>query len=80
MGLDVALLVGLLVLTRRFRPRLAGALNVLVAGDALMTAVQAVAYNLPRARGAVDLVVLTLAVLAPASATLLLWRARRRLR
>ena len=61
---------------RRWRDGLATALGMLTAADACLTFVQAVSYNAARARGLVDWVVITAAVLAPASASVLLFRSR----
>jgi phosphatidylglycerol lysyltransferase len=45
--------------------------------DALLTPLQAVLWNLPRARGWLDYVLITLACLAPLLACIVLWGARR---
>ncbi|QSQ12607.1 DUF2156 domain-containing protein [Myxococcus landrumensis] len=73
---DVALAAGLFSLVRRWREGLATALVGLTAADACLTFVQAATYNAPRARGPVDWLVITAAVLAPATASGLLLRAR----
>ncbi|MBZ4396474.1 DUF2156 domain-containing protein [Myxococcus sp. AS-1-15] len=73
---DVALAAGLFSLVRRWRNGLATALVCLTAADACLTFVQAAVYNAPRARGPVDWLVITAAILAPATASGLLVRAR----
>ncbi len=73
---DVGLTVGLFSLVRRWRDSLATALGVLTAGDACLTFAQAVTYNVPLARGVLDGAVITLAVLAPAAASGLLFASR----
>ncbi|WP_326491754.1 DUF2156 domain-containing protein [Myxococcus stipitatus] len=73
---DVALSVGLFSLVRRWRDDLATALAGLTAADACLTLVQAASFNAVRARGPVDWLVITAAVLAPATASGLLFRAR----
>lgn len=55
-------------LARRWRPRLARAVTFLVAGDFLLTATQAAAWNLPRATGAIDFTLVAVALAAPAFA------------
>jgi phosphatidylglycerol lysyltransferase len=52
-------------------------LAVAVTLDALLTPVQAVLWNLPRARSALDFVIIAVACLAPALASVVLWGARR---
>ncbi|NTX58341.1 DUF2156 domain-containing protein [Myxococcus sp. CA039A] len=73
---DVGLAAGLFSLVRRWRDGLATALVCLTAADACLTFVQAATYNAVRARGPVDWLVITAAVLAPATASGLLVRAR----
>jgi phosphatidylglycerol lysyltransferase len=52
------------------------ALAALVTADAVLTAVQAAAFNLRRGPGLLDLVVVAVAVAGPTLAALLLWRGR----
>ncbi|MCP3099774.1 DUF2156 domain-containing protein [Myxococcus sp. K15C18031901] len=73
---DVALAAGLFSLVRRWRDGLATMLAGLTAADACLTFVQAASFNAVRARGPVDWLVITAAVLAPATASGLLFRAR----
>jgi phosphatidylglycerol lysyltransferase len=75
-GFDVALGAALLALAHRWRPPLADVVAVAVTGDAILTAAQAVLYNLPRCHGVVDAIVISVAVLAPTGAAVLLWNAR----
>jgi len=77
-GLDVALIAALAWLNRRFRPGLARLLTYVIAGDALLSLVEALFFNLPRAHGGVELSALAVAVLAPALAAIVLENARRR--
>jgi phosphatidylglycerol lysyltransferase len=79
-GFDVLLATGLLALTLRWRGRLARLLAFAIGADALVTAVEAAWWNLPRATGAPERFTLVVAVAAPALAFLLLWRAGRRRR
>jgi phosphatidylglycerol lysyltransferase len=73
---DVALGAALLVLARRWRPRLAYAVACAVTADAVVTPIQAIAYNLPHRRGPLDIAVIAVACAAPAVAAILLWNAR----
>jgi phosphatidylglycerol lysyltransferase len=75
-GFDLAVAASLLVLARRWRPRLAGVVTWAVTADAVVTPIQAIAYNLPHRRGALDLAVIAVACAAPAAAAILLWNAR----
>ena len=52
-------------------------LAVVVSLDALLTPLQAVLWNLPRSRGWLDYLLITLACLAPLLASIVLWGARR---
>jgi len=79
-GFDVVVLAGLVRLGLRWRDRLARLLVAAITGDALMTAVQALAWNLRRGvPGVAHLVVVAAAMVAPAFAAFVLYRARRRL-
>jgi len=73
---DSVLFVALWALTRRFRSWLLTSLAIAITLDALVTLIEVVVYNAPRARGILDPLVMATAVLAPASAAALLWRAR----
>ncbi len=75
-GFDVALGAALLVLARRWRPRLADVVACAVTADAVVTLIQAIVYNLPHRRGALDVVVIAVACAAPTVAAILLWNAR----
>lgn len=79
-GFDAALALGLWRLLRRPTPRLAGALAAVVGADALLTTVEAAAWNLPRLHSGPEAAVVALACAAPAAAAVALWGARRRLR
>ncbi|MFE8602923.1 phosphatidylglycerol lysyltransferase domain-containing protein [Archangium violaceum] len=74
---DVGLAVGLFSLVRRWRSGLALLLASLITGDACLTLLEALLYNLPRARGLGDWLVMGVAVLAPATAAVLLFWARK---
>jgi hypothetical protein len=74
---DVGLTVGLFSLVRHWRLWLATLLASVIAGDACLTLLEALLYNLPRARGTGDWLVMAVAVLAPALAAVLLFWARR---
>jgi len=73
---DVVLAASLLTLSYRWRAVLADILACAVTGDALVTLVQAIAYDLPRRRGPLDIFVVVIAISAPAIAAILLWNAR----
>lgn len=73
---DILLCIGLFALSRRWRPKLATTLAVAITIDAALTALEAVAWNLPRIRGPAPAVGVAVAVAAPALAAALLWRAR----
>lgn len=73
---DVALAAALLRLTYAWLPWLATLLTVIVTGDAVLTLVQALLYNLPHLHGAWDLALVTTAVAGPSLSAFLLWRAR----
>jgi phosphatidylglycerol lysyltransferase len=69
--------VALFSLVRHWRPWLATLLASLITGDAGLTLLEALLYNAPRARGLGDWLVMGVAVLAPATAAVLLFWARR---
>ena len=77
-GFDIALCAALMTLTLRFRPRLARALSAIIAADALVTALQAVWFNWPRARSLLEVIGVAIAVAAPALAAVVLRNASRR--
>lgn len=62
------------------RRTVVGVLAALITADATLTLLQAIFYNLPRARGALDYVIIAAAVAAPTFAAVLLWSARQRTR
>src|SRR5690606_13475705 len=72
---DVGVVVGLVALSRRWRERLARALFGLVAADAVLTAVQAALWNLPRRRSIGDVLVIAVSLVAPVFAAWFLGRA-----
>jgi len=74
---DVGLTGALFGLLRRWRSWLAGVLTGVIAADTCLTTWQAVAYNAPRAHGALDWLVIAAAILAPSTAACLLWWAAR---
>lgn len=74
---DVGLTVAILGLVRHWRSWLAGLLSGVIALDASLTTWQAMAYNAPRASGALDWIIIAAAILAPSTAACLLgwaWR------
>jgi phosphatidylglycerol lysyltransferase len=77
-GFDTALFGALVVLARRFRRSLARVLTGAVFVDALLTCVEAVAWNGPRIRRPLDACAVALACIAPTLAALVLWGATRR--
>ncbi len=75
---DVGLCVALFALGPRFHPLLSRVLVLLVAADAVLTLTQALTFNLPRAEGYADVLVVLTAIGAPALACLILANAHRR--
>ena len=73
---DVVLGAALFVLAARWRQPLADIVAVAVTADAAVTLGEALVFNAPRIGGAVDALVVTTAVAAPAFAAVLLWNAR----
>jgi phosphatidylglycerol lysyltransferase len=73
---DVVLGVALFALARRWRQPLADIVATAVTFDAIATLVEVLWFNAGRADGALDVVVIFAAVLAPTSAAVLLWNAR----
>lgn len=74
---DVLLAAALFGLVRRWHGGFAALLAIVTALDALVTLVQVVVWDLPRAHGPLAAVALVIAVLAPAAASSFLWMARR---
>lgn len=75
-GFDIALAVSLLALSYRWRAVLADVLAAAVTADAVVTLIQAIVYDLPRRRGALDVAIAVIAIAAPTVAATLLWNAR----
>jgi phosphatidylglycerol lysyltransferase len=74
---DLLLAAGLLRFLRKRRSSVLTTLACAVTADALLTPTQAVLWNLPRAQGVLDYLVIALACAAPALAAIVLWGARR---
>ncbi|MFO0577657.1 MAG: DUF2156 domain-containing protein [Polyangia bacterium] len=75
-GFDLVLALALLRLTASWQPALATLLAALVTGDAVLTLIEALVYNVPRLRSAWDLLIAVVAVAGPALSAFLLWRGR----
>jgi phosphatidylglycerol lysyltransferase len=75
-GFDVVLAGSLFALSYRWRAPLGDVVATAVTLDAVLTLGQAVAFDLPRRRGALDVVIAVIAILAPTVASVLLWNAR----
>jgi len=73
---DLVLAGMLLRLTYSWQAQLATALTVLVTGDAVLSVLETLLYNLPAAQGPWELGVLACAVLGPSLSAFLLWRGR----
>ena len=73
---DLGLGAGLFALAHRWRQPLADLVATAVTVDAIVTIVQAVLYDLPRRRGALDIFVAAIAMAGPTIASVLLWNAR----
>jgi phosphatidylglycerol lysyltransferase len=71
---DAALAAGLIALGRRWNERLARLLTAAIGADAIVTAIEAVTWNAPRAAGLARLA-LVISVAGPAAAFFTLWRA-----
>jgi phosphatidylglycerol lysyltransferase len=69
---DVGLTVALFTLVRRWRSWLATLLGAIITGDACLTLLQALVYNVPRAQGLIDWLTIGVAVLGPSLAAVLL--------
>ncbi|MGO9837921.1 MAG: phosphatidylglycerol lysyltransferase domain-containing protein [Polyangiaceae bacterium] len=72
---DVAIAAGLFVLAARWRWWLGRALAAAITADAALTWGEAIAWNLPRARGVGDWIVAGIACTAPSVAAVILWGA-----
>jgi phosphatidylglycerol lysyltransferase len=72
---DVAMVLGLLALAARYRRGLGVTLAACATGDAALTLVQAVAYNVPRVHAAWEAAVVAVGCGAPALAAAVLWGA-----
>jgi phosphatidylglycerol lysyltransferase len=75
---DVAIFVALFALSRRWRHRLATVVAAAITADAVTTLGEALFYNVPHRRGALDFVVIAIAIAAPTFASIVLWNARAR--
>jgi phosphatidylglycerol lysyltransferase len=75
-GFDVALGAGLYTLSKRWRQPLADIVATAVTADAVITWIQALAFDLPRRRGVLDVIVMAIALAGPTIASVLLWNAR----
>ena len=75
-GFDVLLAAALLRLTYAWQAGLATLLAVLVSGDAAVTLVEALCYNMPRRQGYLDVLISMIAVAGPALSAFLLFRGR----
>jgi phosphatidylglycerol lysyltransferase len=73
---DVVVAVALYRLSERWSPRVALALTVAIALDAVLTLWQAIAFDLPRHHALLEMVIITLALFAPILAATLLWTGR----
>jgi phosphatidylglycerol lysyltransferase len=74
-GFDVALAASLFALAARWRGRLGRAVAAAVTVDAVVTWVEALAWNAPRARTVQEWTAVAVACAAPAFAALVLWGA-----
>jgi phosphatidylglycerol lysyltransferase len=72
---DVALAAGLLALAVRWTRWLGRGLAAVVTIDAALTWVEVIAWNVPRAHGAADWIVASIACAAPSAAATILWSA-----
>jgi phosphatidylglycerol lysyltransferase len=74
---DLAVAVGLFALIRRPSRTLVTVLAAAVSADAVLTIVEALLWNVPRARGPLDAAIIVCACIAPIVASAVLWGARR---
>ncbi len=72
---DLALAAGLFALARRWTWWLGRALAAAVTIDAVITWIEVLAWNVPRAHGGIDWVVAAIACAAPSGAATILWSA-----
>ena len=77
---DVVLAAALLRLSVRWSDRLSRIVVAAVGLDAVLTLAEVLVWNVPRLRGAADVLVSLIAVAAPSLAFVILWRARVRRR
>jgi phosphatidylglycerol lysyltransferase len=77
-GFDIVVAAALFVLSTRWRRGLANVLASIITLDAIVTAIQALAFDVPGERGWFDFVVMAAAVAAPTVAAVMLWNARAR--
>jgi len=75
-GFDVVVATALFVLSGRWRRGFANVLASIITLDAIVTLIQAIAFDVPDRRGPFDLFVLAVAVAAPSVAAIMLWNAR----
>ena len=75
-GFDVVVATALFVLSGRWRRGFANVLASIITLDAIVTLIQAIAFDVPDRRGPFDLFVLAVAVAAPSIAAIMLWNAR----
>ena len=73
---DATLAGALFALAHRWRQPLADIVATVVTADAVATFIQAIAFDLPRRTGLVDVAVIVVAMAAPSIAAILLWSAR----
>ncbi len=71
-GFDLALAGAMLALSIRWRRGLAAWVAAAIVADAIVTAIQALAFNVPRARGALEWTGIAVACLAPAFAAVVM--------
>jgi phosphatidylglycerol lysyltransferase len=72
---DLLLIVGLSLLEWRWRQWLARALAITIAVDAVVTTVEAIWWDAPRARGPADAALIAVAIAGPTLAAFVLWGA-----
>jgi phosphatidylglycerol lysyltransferase len=72
---DLLLIVGLSLLERRWRQWLVRLLAIAIAADAAVTAIEALAWNVPRAHGVLDALLVAVAIAGPTLAAFVLWGA-----
>lgn len=76
-ALDIAFAIGLFRVSAQPGKRLVTALAIAMTGDAALSLLQAITWNVPRSRGMMDDLVVACACVAPAVAAIALWGARR---